>query len=53
MKNTPNVDAIMAIDNTNFKCEFKSRVEDKILFGTGVRCFFFDFSAMRRPTPDF
>lgn len=42
MKNTPNVDAIMAINNTNFKCEFKSRVEDKILFGTSVRCFFFD-----------
>lgn len=42
IKNTPNVDAILAIDNTNFKCEFKSRVENKIFFGTSARCFFFD-----------
>ena len=42
MKNTPNVDAVLAIDNTNFKCEFKSRVENKIFLGTSTRCFFFD-----------
>lgn len=42
MQNTPNIDAILAINNTNLKCEFKSRVENKIFFGTSARCFFFD-----------
>ena len=30
MKNTPNVDAVLAIDNTNPKIEFENRVENKI-----------------------
>ncbi|MBQ7705616.1 MAG: hypothetical protein IJT73_09355 [Selenomonadaceae bacterium] len=42
MKNTPGVDAVLAIDNTNPKIEFQSRVEDKIFFDTSVKCFFFD-----------
>ena len=42
MKNTPGVDAVLAIDNTNPKIEFKSRVETKIFFDTNVKCFFFD-----------
>ena len=42
MKNTPGVDAVLAIDNTNPKIEFQSRVEDKIFFDTSCKCFFFD-----------
>ena len=42
MKNTPGVDAILAINNTECKFEFKSRVENKIFFDTSVKCFFFD-----------
>ena len=42
MKNTPNVDAVLMIDNTNLKMDFQSRVEDKIFFGTTCKCFFFD-----------
>lgn len=42
MKNTPNVDAVLMIDNTNLKFDFKSRVEDKNFFDTNCKCFFFD-----------
>lgn len=42
IKNTPNVDAVLAIDNTNPKIEFQSRVENKIFFDTTCKCFFFD-----------
>lgn len=42
MKNTPNVDAILAINNTDCKIEFNNRVENKIFFNTSVKCFFFD-----------
>ena len=42
MKNAPNVDAVLAIDNTNAKIKFKKRIEDKIFFDTSVKCFFFD-----------
>lgn len=42
MKNTPNVDAVLAIDNTNLKIDFKSRVENRIFFDTSIKCFFFD-----------
>ena len=42
MKNTPNVDAVLAIDNTKCKFKFKKRVEDKIFFDTNCKCFFFD-----------
>ena len=42
MKNTPNVDAVLAIDNTNCKFDFENRVEDKIFFDTSCKCFFFD-----------
>ena len=44
IKNTPNVDAVLAIDNTSPKIEFKKRVEDKIFFDTSVKCFFFDLA---------
>ena len=42
MKNTPNVDTVLAIDNTNPKIEFKDRVENRIFFDTSVKCFFFE-----------
>ena len=42
MKNTPNVDAVLMIDNTNLKMDFQSRIEDKIFSGTTCKCFFFD-----------
>lgn len=42
MRNTPNVDAILAVDNNAYKCAFKNRIEDRFFFGVGVRCFFFD-----------
>ena len=42
MKNTPNVDAVLMIDNTNPKIEFKNRIENKIFFDTSVQCFFVD-----------
>ena len=42
MQNTPNVDAVLMIDNTNLKMDFQSRVEDKIFFSTTCKCFFFD-----------
>lgn len=42
MKNTPNVDAVLMIDNTNPKIEFKNRVENKTFFGTNCKCFFVD-----------
>ena len=44
MKSTPNADAILAINNTECKIEFKSRVENRIFFDTSVKCFFFDSS---------
>ena len=42
MQNTPNVDAILAIDNNAFKYDFTERIENKIFFGVSVKCFFFD-----------
>ena len=42
MRNTPNVDAILAIDNNAFKYDFKQRIENKIFYGSSVKCFFFD-----------
>lgn len=42
IKNTPNVDSILAIDNTSGEFEFKNRVENRIFFGTSCNCFFFD-----------
>lgn len=42
MRDTPNVDVIMAIDNNAYKYEFRNRIESKIFFGVSVRCFFFD-----------
>ena len=44
MKNTPSVDAVLMIDNTNLKIDFQSRVEDKNFFDTNCKCFFFDSS---------
>ena len=44
MKSTFNVDAVLAIDNTNLKMDFQSRVENRIFFDTSVKCFFFDSS---------
>lgn len=44
MKNTPNVDAVLTIDNTNLKIDFQSRVEDKNFLDTNCKCFFFDSS---------
>lgn len=42
MKNTSNVDAILAIDNTNCHIEFDNRVEERNFFDTNCKCFFFD-----------
>ena len=42
MRDTPNVDAILAIDNNAYKYDFQNRVEDKIFYGVNVKCFFFD-----------
>ena len=42
MRDTPNVDAILAIDNNAYKCNFKNRIEDKNFYGVNVKCFFFD-----------
>ena len=42
MRNTPNVDAILAIDNNAYKYDFKTRIENKIFYGSSVKCFFFD-----------
>ena len=42
MRDTPNVDAILAIDNNAYKCDFQNRIEDKIFYGVSVKCFFFD-----------
>ena len=42
MKNTPNVDAVLAINNNECKFDFKNRVEDRIFFDTICKCFFFD-----------
>jgi hypothetical protein len=42
MKNAPNVDAILAINNEECRFEFKNRVENRIFFGTSCKCFFFD-----------
>ena len=42
MKNTPNVDAVLAINNNECEFDFKNRVEDRIFFDTNCRCFFFD-----------
>lgn len=40
MKNTPNVDAVLAINNTEYKFNFQSRIEDNVFFGTTCKCFF-------------
>ena len=42
MRDTPNVDAILAIDNNAYKYAFQNRIEDKIFYGVSVKCFFFD-----------
>ncbi|MBQ6976543.1 MAG: hypothetical protein IJQ16_08355 [Selenomonadaceae bacterium] len=42
MRNTPNVDAILAIDNNAYKYDFKERIENKNFYGVSVKCFFFD-----------
>lgn len=42
MRDTPNIDAILAIDNTAYKCNFKNRIENKIFYDINVKCFFFD-----------
>ena len=42
MRNTKNVDAILAIDDNAYKYDFTNRIENKIFFGVSVRCFFFD-----------
>lgn len=42
LRNTKNVDAILAIDNNAYKYDFTNRIENKIFFGASVRCFFFD-----------
>ena len=42
MKNTPNVDAVLMIDNTKLKIEFENRVENKTFFDTNCKCFFVD-----------
>ena len=42
MRDTPNVDAILAIDNNAYKCNFQNRIENKIFYGISVKCFFFD-----------
>lgn len=42
MKTTPNVDALLMINNTECKFEIHSRVEDKIFFNIKAKCFFFD-----------
>ena len=42
MRDNPDVDAILAIDNNAYKYDFQNRVEDKIFYGVNVKCFFFD-----------
>ena len=42
MKNTPNVDTVLIINNSSYKCEIKNRIESKIFFNIEVNCFFFD-----------
>ena len=42
MRNSKNVDAVLAIDNNACKYDFQNRIENKIFFGASVRCFFFD-----------
>ena len=41
MQNTPNVDAILAIDNNAYKYDFTQRIENKVFYGSSVKCFFF------------
>ena len=42
MRNTKNVDVILAINNHNYNYDFKNRIENIVFYGVSVRCFFFD-----------
>ena len=42
MRDTPNVDCLLAVDNEGYKAAFKNRIENRIFFDVSVRCFFFD-----------
>ena len=42
MRDTPNVDCLLAVNNEAYKADFKNHVENRIFFDVSVRCFFFD-----------